>query len=183
MATVAPVALIRGPAAPRCRGRLRATHQPGAGRKRPPLRGWIDQLSRRSRWQLDRVLRALSCRCRVGVGGAWRNSSRHAGALAPGGRRPRRGSATDKLITALSRRPIIDVNSTTELVGVSYPQAREAVLALEAAGVLKQVNVGRRRNRAWEATEMIALLDDFEFESATPTRDDEPRRPPPPRRR
>lgn len=93
--------------------------------------------------------------------------------------RPRRGSAADKLITTLSRRPIIDVNSASELVGVSYSQARAAVVALEAAGVLKQVNVGRRRNRAWEAEEMIALLDDFEFESATPTRDGEPRRPSP----
>lgn len=93
--------------------------------------------------------------------------------------RPRRGSATDKLIGSLSRRPIIDVNSASELVAVSYPPAREAVLALEAAGVLRQVNVGKRRNRAWEAPEMIALLDEFEFESATPTGDGEPRRPSP----
>jgi Fic family protein len=93
--------------------------------------------------------------------------------------RPRRGSAADKLIRSLPRRPILDMNGAAELVGVSYPQAREAVLALEAAGVLRQVNVGRRRNRAWEAPEVIALLDDFEFESATPTREGEPRRPSP----
>jgi Fic family protein len=93
--------------------------------------------------------------------------------------RPRRGSAADKLIRSLPRRPILDVNAAAQLVGLSYPQAREAVLALAAAGVLKQINVGRRRNRAWEAPEVMALLDDFEYVSATPTREGEPRRPSP----
>ncbi len=95
---------------------------------------------------------------------------------------PRRTSATQKLIEALGRRPIVDIRAAGELVGVSYPQARHAVLVLEAAGVLRPVIVGRRRNRAWEAPQVIALLDDFAFEAATPTRDGEPRRPSPARR-
>ena len=94
----------------------------------------------------------------------------------------RRTSATQKLIQALGRRPIVDIRAAGELVGVSYPQARQAVLALEAAGVLRPVVVGRRRNRAWEAPQVITLLDDFAFEAATPTRDGEPRRPSPARR-
>ncbi len=80
-----------------------------------------------------------------------------------GAGRPRRGSATDKLIGSLARRPILDINAAGQLVGVSYPQARKAVLSLEAAGALKPVVVGRRRKRAWEASAIIALLDDFEF--------------------
>ncbi len=95
---------------------------------------------------------------------------------------PRRTSATQKLIQALGRRPIVDIRAAGELVGVSYPQARQAVLALEAAGVLRPVVVGRRRNRAWEAPQVISLLDDFAFEAATPTRDGEPRRASPARR-
>jgi Fic family protein len=96
--------------------------------------------------------------------------------------RPRRGSATDKLIGSLARRPILDINAAAGLVGVSYPQARNAVVNLETAGALKPVVVGRRRNRAWEAPAVIALLDDFEFGVTTPTRDGEPRRPSPKRR-
>ena len=96
--------------------------------------------------------------------------------------RPRRVSATDKLIGSLARRPILDINAAARLAAVSYPQARLAVLTLEAAGALKPVVVGRRRNRAWEAPAVIALLDDFEFGVTTPTRDGEPRRPSPRRR-
>lgn len=96
--------------------------------------------------------------------------------------RPRRTSATQKLIQTLARRPVLDIKTAADLVGVSYPQARNAVLALETAGVLRPVIVGRRRNRAWEAPQAIALLDDFGFEAATPTRDGEPRRPSPRRR-
>lgn len=96
--------------------------------------------------------------------------------------RPRRGSATDRLIGSLGRRPILDIKAASQLVGVSYPQARDAVLGLEAAGALKPVVVGRRRNRAWEASAIIALLDDFEFEATTPSRDGEPRRASPKRR-
>ena len=95
---------------------------------------------------------------------------------------PRRGSATDSLITSLSRRPRHRRELASEASSASATPGRERVLALEAAGILRQVNVGRRRSRAWEAAEMIDLLDDFEFESATPTRDNEPRRPSPRRR-
>jgi len=59
------------------------------------------------------------------------------------------------------------------------PQARVAVLRLEDAGVLRPVSIGRKRNRAWEAPELLDLLDEFEFDALTPTRDGEPRRPSP----
>jgi len=87
-----------------------------------------------------------------------------------------RTSATQRLIDLLAARPVVDIPSAAELLSVSYPQAREAVLRLEAAGVLRQVLVGHKRNRAWEAPSLLDLLDAFESEAMTPTRTGEPRR-------
>lgn len=90
--------------------------------------------------------------------------------------RPRRTSATQRLIETLAARPVIDIPTTAALLQVSYPQAREAVLRLEAADVLRPVAIGRKRNRAWEAPALLDLLDEFEFEAMTPTRTGESRR-------
>jgi len=87
-----------------------------------------------------------------------------------------RTSATQRLIDLLAARPVVDIPSAAELLSVSYPQAREAVLRLEAAGVLRQILLGRKRNRAWEAPSLLDLLDAFESEAMTPTRTGEPRR-------
>ncbi|OGN85690.1 MAG: hypothetical protein A2X23_13700 [Chloroflexi bacterium GWC2_73_18] len=91
--------------------------------------------------------------------------------------RPRRTSATQKLIERIPARPILDINAASELLEVSYPQARIAVLRLEETGVLRPVTIGRKRNRAWEAPDLLDLLDEFEFEALTPARYGEPRRP------
>lgn len=96
--------------------------------------------------------------------------------------RPRRTSATQRIIDLLAARPVIDIPTAAALLGVSYPQAREAVLRLEGAHVLRTVTIGRRRNRAWEAPALLDLLDEFEFEAMTPTTADEPRRGRTPRR-
>jgi len=93
--------------------------------------------------------------------------------------RPRRTSATQRLIELIAGTPVTDIPTVTSLLGVSYTQAREAVLRLEAVGVLRPASIGRKRNRAWEAPELLDLLDEFEFEAMTPTRDGEPRRPSP----
>lgn len=90
--------------------------------------------------------------------------------------RPRRDSTAEKLIQTLPARPILDANVAAEIADVSYEAGRMAVLALEDAGVLKPIFVGRRRNRAWEAPEVVALLDNFEWELATPTQSAERRR-------
>lgn len=92
--------------------------------------------------------------------------------------RPRRDSATQRLIELLAERPIVDIPTASTELGVSYPQGREAVLRLEEAGVLRQVTIGRKRNRAWEAPSLLDLLDSFESEALTPTRPGEPRRSP-----
>lgn len=93
-------------------------------------------------------------------------------------RRPRRDSATQRLIELLAERPIIDIPTAATELEVSYPQAREAVLRLEEAQVLRQVTIGRKRNRAWEAPSLLDLLDSFESEALTPTRSGERRRGP-----
>lgn len=96
--------------------------------------------------------------------------------------RPRRDSAAEKLIQILPARPILDANVAAEIAGVSYEAARLAVLALEDADVLKPIHIGRRRNRAWEAPEVVALLDNFEWDLGAPTQSGEPRKAAPRRR-
>jgi Fic family protein len=80
---------------------------------------------------------------------------------------PRRDSATARLIDALPGQPIVDVATAALATGASQEAARRAVNALEAAGVLKQVTVGRR-NRAWESVGLFDLLDAFERDLAEP---------------
>ncbi len=70
-----------------------------------------------------------------------------------------------------------------DIADVSYEAARLAVLGLEDADVLKPIFIGRRRNRAWEAPEVVALLDNFEWELGAPTQSAEPRRAAPRRRK
>lgn len=98
--------------------------------------------------------------------------------------RVRGGSATDLLIRALPGAPIVTVNGVVDLIGRSFPQANEAVSRLADAGILTQVSVGRR-NRAFEAREIINAFTDLERQFASPggdTRASEPSRPVTPRR-
>ena len=60
------------------------------------------------------------------------------------------------------------------------PRRDSAVLRLEGVGVLRQVTIGRKRNRALEASALLDLLDESEFEALTPMRHGEPRREGPP---
>jgi Fic family protein len=103
----------------------------------------------------------------------WRSAAGH----------PRRDSTAEKLIRAFPGRPILDGKIAASLAGVSDEAARTALLALEEAGVLRPVVLGKKRNRAWEAPEVIELLDTFEWHLATPTRSEQPRRPSPRPRR
>jgi Fic family protein len=98
--------------------------------------------------------------------------------------RVRSGSATDLLLRSLPGAPVLTVNGAAELIGRSFPQANEAVARLTQAGVLSQVTVGKR-NRAFEAREIINAFTDLERQLASPagdTRNSEPSRTVPPRR-
>ena len=82
----------------------------------------------------------------------------------------RRSSAADLLLRALPGAPVVTVPSAATLIGRSFTAANNAVAQLVTAGVLRQVNVGRR-NRAYEAPEIIAAFTDLERQLASPERD------------
>lgn len=96
----------------------------------------------------------------------------------------RSGSATDLLLRALPGAPVLSVSGAAELIGRSYPQVNEAIGRLVPAGVLTQISVGKR-NRAFEARDIINAFTDLERQLASPegdTRNSAPSRPVPPRR-
>ena len=96
----------------------------------------------------------------------------------------RSGSATDLLLRALPGAPILSASGAAELTDRSFPQANVAIGRLVSAGVLTQISVGKR-NRAFEARDIINAFTDLERQLASPegdTRNSEPSRPVPPRR-
>jgi Fic family protein len=98
--------------------------------------------------------------------------------------RIRGGSATDLLLQSLPGAPVLTVNGAAELIGRSFPQTNEAVTRLAEVGVLSQVTVGKR-NRAYEAKDVVNAFTDLERQLASPggdTRSSEPSRPVSPRR-
>ena len=79
-------------------------------------------------------------------------------------------SATDLLLRALIGAPILTVNSAAALIGRSFPQTNAATQRLVDAAILAQVNVGRR-NRAFEAGDVIRAFMDLERQLASPVGD------------
>lgn len=86
---------------------------------------------------------------------------------------PRRNSGPLRLLELLPSQPIINVKTAAQLLGGTEERARQAVLRLEQAGVLRQTAVGRR-NRAWECVGLFDLLDRFERELGPTTRTPRP---------
>jgi Fic family protein len=92
-------------------------------------------------------------------------------------------SAADLLLRALPGAPVVTVNSAADLIGRCFRQTNDAVTRLVEARILKQVSVARR-NRAFEAPEIIAAFTDLERRLASPegdTRVSPPARRVPPR--
>ena len=67
---------------------------------------------------------------------------------------PRRDSAVQRLIGALPAAPVLTVATAAGLIGRSFQAANQAMDRLVEAGVLVQINVGRR-NRAFEAPDSL----------------------------
>jgi Fic family protein len=88
---------------------------------------------------------------------------------------PRRNSGALRLIELLPSQPIVNVTTAAQLLGGTDERARQAILRLERAGVLRQTTVGRR-NRAWECVGLFDLLDRFERELGSPNRTPRPTR-------
>jgi Fic family protein len=127
---------------------------------------WVDVFARalasaaRQSVELAEALRALQAEWRTRVGA------------------PRRDSSATLLIERLPAHPVLTVESAAEILGRSKQAANEAVAALELAGVLKQTSLGRR-NRAFEAVELVKLIDAFERQLAIPEDGGPARRPSP----
>ena len=97
----------------------------------------------------------------------------------------RANSATDLLLRRLPGAPVLTADSATTLIGRTFKPANDAIQRLVQAGILYQITVGRR-NRAYEAPEIIDAFTDLERQLASPagnTRSSPPSRPTPRRRR
>lgn len=79
----------------------------------------------------------------------------------------RRDSAVLRLIGALPAAPVLTVLTAAALIGRSFQATSQGMDRLVEAGVLTQVNVGRR-NRAFEAPELIDAFTAFERQLASP---------------
>ncbi len=93
----------------------------------------------------------------------------------------RADSAVDRLVDALPGAPILTVRSAAALIGRSEQAVNEAIPRLLEAGVLKQTTLARR-NRAFEAPELLDAFTDLERQLASPrgsTRHSPPQRPVP----
>ena len=82
----------------------------------------------------------------------------------------RRDSAVRLLIEALPAAPVLTTATAAGLIGRSFQAASQAIDRLVGAGVLAQVNVGRR-NRAFEAPELIEAFTALERLLASPEGD------------
>ena len=82
----------------------------------------------------------------------------------------RRGSAADLLLRALPGAPLLTTTTASDLVGRSFQATSQAIDRLVEAGVLRQVTVGRR-NRAFEAPELIEVFTALERQLASPEGD------------
>jgi Fic family protein len=85
-------------------------------------------------------------------------------------------SAVAELLDRLPGTPIVTVKGVAELLDRSVTAANEAIVRFATAGILTPVRAGRR-NRAWEATEVIDAFADFERVLASPLGDTRARRP------
>jgi len=81
--------------------------------------------------------------------------------------RVRAGSAVELLLGALPGAPIVSVSGAAELIGRSFQATNQAMHRLEAAGVVRQISVGRR-NRAHEATAILDAFTTLERQLASP---------------
>jgi Fic family protein len=74
------------------------------------------------------------------------------------------------LLDRLPATPIVTVRSIQQVLGVSYSAANTAITALESVGILTKTRAGRR-NRAFEARELVDAFTDLERQMASPDGD------------
>ncbi len=91
---------------------------------------------------------------------------------------PRADSSAEAIILNLPAKPILTPALAAELTGRTPQAVNAALAALEAAGVLKSISTGPRR-RAFEAPDLIQLVNAFEHALAIPEGESRPVRPAP----
>jgi len=84
--------------------------------------------------------------------------------------RVRANSATDLLLRSLPGTPVITVSSAAANLGRTFQPANEAIARLTEVDILRQVSVGRR-NRAFEAPDVIEAFTALERRLASPAGD------------
>lgn len=82
----------------------------------------------------------------------------------------RRGSSVDLLLELLPGAPVITVTGASVTLGRTFAAVNNAVDTLVNAGILRQVNVGRR-NRAFESAEVIDAFIGLERQLGSPAND------------
>jgi Fic family protein len=82
----------------------------------------------------------------------------------------RSDSAVLRLIEALPGAPLVTVQSAAVLIDRSVQATNEAIPHLQASGVLKQTTIGKR-NRGFEATDLIDAFTALERQLASPEAD------------
>ena len=90
--------------------------------------------------------------------------------------RVRRNSSLDNLLQALPEMPVLTVAGASRILQRSIPATNDAVNELVTAGILRSVNQGKR-NRVFEARELIDAFTSFERSLATPGGDTKSVRP------
>lgn len=88
----------------------------------------------------------------------------------------RSGSSARRLIELLPSAPVLTVDTAAGLLGVTFETANKAVRVLLEAGILVQSTAGRR-NRVFEARELIEAFVLFERRLASPAGDTQISRP------
>lgn len=84
--------------------------------------------------------------------------------------RIRAGSAVDHLVRVLPGAPVLSVTVAAQLIGRSFQATNGAMSRLEAAGVVRQMSIGRR-NRAFEARAILDAFTALERQLASSTGD------------
>lgn len=77
----------------------------------------------------------------------------------------RRDSMVWRLVDMLLRQPVVDAEAVQSQLGVTSANAYHAIRHLADAGVITEFT-GRRRDRLWQASEIITALDDFTARAA-----------------
>lgn len=84
--------------------------------------------------------------------------------------RIRANSATDLLLQRLPGAPVLTAESAATLLDRTFKPANDAIKRLVDADVLRQITIGRR-NRAYEAPDIIQAFTDLERQLASPAGD------------